>query len=72
VRALRQARRSGTRIFEPAIHVERAELARAMGDAARAEEELLEAQRLFSEVGAPEQAARLGAREGALPAAPAS
>jgi class 3 adenylate cyclase/tetratricopeptide (TPR) repeat protein len=71
-RALRQARRSRTRIFEPLIHVERAALARARGEAARADRELLDAKRLFSEVGAREQAARLGlAREDALPAAPA-
>jgi adenylate cyclase len=70
-RALRQARRSRTRIFEPAIHVERGALARAAGDGSRAERELREARRLFSEIGAPEQAARLGAREAGLPATPA-
>jgi tetratricopeptide (TPR) repeat protein len=66
-RALRLARRSRTKIFEPLIHVELAELARACGDSEQRERELLEARRLFTEVGAPAQAARL-ASEAPLPA----
>jgi hypothetical protein len=66
-RALRLARRSRTKIFEPLIHVELAELARASGDSGRREQELLDARRLFTDVGAPAQAARL-ASEAPLPA----
>ncbi|HEY0632645.1 MAG TPA: hypothetical protein VGC98_11360, partial [Thermoleophilaceae bacterium] len=58
-RALRLARRSRTKIIEPFVHEELAELARACGDSSRREHELHEARRLFTEVGAPAQAARL-------------
>jgi adenylate cyclase len=68
-RALRLARRSRTKIFEPPIHVELAALARAGGDVERCERELLEARRGFTAVGAPAQAARLGAAEAPLRAA---
>jgi ATP/maltotriose-dependent transcriptional regulator MalT len=66
--ALRLARRSRTRIFEPPIHVEQAALAGALGDLDRRDRELLEARRLFSEVGAPGQAARLDGMSAPLPA----
>jgi class 3 adenylate cyclase/tetratricopeptide (TPR) repeat protein len=65
-RALRVVRRTRTRIFEAPIHVELAALARAAGDRSRAEHELSEARRVFTEVGAPAQAARLGGGEPAL------
>jgi class 3 adenylate cyclase/tetratricopeptide (TPR) repeat protein len=68
-RALRLARRSRTRIFEPAIHVELAAVARAAGDVDRSERELLDARRLFTEVGAPRQAERLDVPPAPLPAA---
>jgi hypothetical protein len=48
---------SGARSYEPFLHVERAELARLMGDDAGRERELREAHRLFTEIGAPIRAA---------------
>ncbi|MEA2429951.1 MAG: hypothetical protein QOI19_424, partial [Thermoleophilaceae bacterium] len=58
-RALRLARRSRTKILEPFVHAELADLAHACGDSPRREHELQEARRLFTAVGAPAQAARL-------------
>jgi hypothetical protein len=53
---------SGAKSYEPFLHVERAELARLIGDEAAREQELREAYRLFTEIGAPIRAA--GGREG--------
>jgi hypothetical protein len=44
---------SGAKSYEPFLHVERAELARLVGDAATRERELRDAHRLFTEIGAP-------------------
>jgi hypothetical protein len=44
---------SGAKSYEPFLHVERAELARLIGDEAAREQELREAYRLFTEIGAP-------------------
>jgi hypothetical protein len=52
---------SGAKSYEPFVHVERAELARLIGDEATRERGLREAHRLFTEMGAPvraEQVAR--------------
>ncbi len=53
---------SGARSSLPLIGVERAELARLVGDEASRERELREAHRLFTEIGATGHAERL-ARE---------
>jgi hypothetical protein len=55
----------GIRSLLPEIHLERAQLARATGDAAGHELELRTAQRLFGEMGAPDRA-----RAVPLPASP--
>jgi hypothetical protein len=47
---------SGAKSYEPFLHVERAELARLIGDEATRERELREAHRLFTEIGAPVRA----------------
>jgi class 3 adenylate cyclase/tetratricopeptide (TPR) repeat protein len=52
---------TGIRAWQPFLHVERAELAGLLGDAAARERELREAYRLFSEMGAAGHAARLAA-----------
>jgi hypothetical protein len=44
---------------EPFLHVERAELARLVGDEAQRERELREAHQLFTEIGAPVRAAEV-------------
>jgi hypothetical protein len=52
---------SGAKSYEPFLCIERAELARLIGDEAARERELREAHRLFTEIGAPirsEQVAR--------------
>jgi len=53
---------SGARSYEPFLHIERAELARPSGDDATHPHELREANRLFTEIGAPIRAAEV-ARE---------
>jgi class 3 adenylate cyclase/tetratricopeptide (TPR) repeat protein len=50
---------SGAKSYEPFLHVERAELARLIGDEAAREQELREAYRLFTEIGAPIRAAEV-------------
>jgi tetratricopeptide (TPR) repeat protein len=50
---------SGAKSYEPFLHVERAELARLIGDETTRERELREAQRLFLEIGAPIRAAQV-------------
>jgi class 3 adenylate cyclase/tetratricopeptide (TPR) repeat protein len=50
---------SGAKSYEPFLHVERAELARVIGDEATRERELREAHRLFTEIGAPIRAAEV-------------
>jgi hypothetical protein len=57
-----QVDRSGERMHQPHIHLARADLAAALGDAAGRQRELGEAQRLFTEMGAPIRAAQV-ARE---------
>src|SRR5215211_5112227 len=61
-RALVLAKEMEARSEEPLVHVELAELARAIGDDAGREEELREAHRLFAEIGADRHKAAL-ARE---------
>ena len=53
---------TGLRSWQPFLHVERAELARLVGDETAHERELREAHRLFTEMGATGHAERL-ARE---------
>jgi len=48
-----------SRCEEPEVHVVRAELARAQGDEAHADREIAAARRLYQELGAPRQVARL-------------
>jgi hypothetical protein len=48
---------SGAKSYEPFLHVERAELARLVGDESTRQRELREAHRLFLEIGAPLRAA---------------
>jgi hypothetical protein len=50
---------SGAKSYEPFLHVERAELARLIGDDTARERELREAHRLFVEIGAPIRAAEV-------------
>jgi hypothetical protein len=50
---------SGAKSYEPFLCVERAELARLVGDEATRERELHEAHRLFTEIGAPIRAAEV-------------
>jgi hypothetical protein len=50
---------SGAKSYEPFLHVERAELARLVGDEAMRQRELREAHRLFTEIGAPIRAAEV-------------
>jgi len=50
---------SGAKSYEPFLHVERAEIARLMGDEATRECEVREAHRLFTEIGAPIRAAEV-------------
>ena len=57
--ALATAKETGQRCHEPFIHEERAELARLQGDAATRERELREAIRLFKEMEATPNAARI-------------
>jgi class 3 adenylate cyclase len=58
-RALKLARDTGAKAFEPLVHTELAELARQSDDQERRERELREARRLFTEIGANGQAERL-------------
>jgi len=58
-RALALVEETGARSLEPFVRVELAELARLTGDEASRRRELREAHRLFTEMGAPLQAARL-------------
>lgn len=58
-RALELAADSESNAFEPLIRIELAELARRSGDEQRREQELREAHRLFTEIGANGHAARL-------------
>ncbi len=51
-RALELIRETGSKAFEPLVHVELAELARQSGDEEGRERELCEAHRLFTEIGA--------------------
>ena len=51
--ALRGAREIGSKMLEPRIHLERAELARLGGDETARQRELREAHRLFLDIGAP-------------------
>jgi adenylate cyclase len=53
------SRESGAKTWEPFVHLERAELARRLGDEAARERELREAHRLFLEIGAPIRAAEV-------------
>ena len=62
---------SGAKSYEPFLHVERAELARVVGDEVGRQRELREAQRLFVEIGAPIRAEQV-AKELSLPAATAT
>jgi class 3 adenylate cyclase/tetratricopeptide (TPR) repeat protein len=57
---------TGARGQEPAIHVELAELAHQNGDEAERERELLEAHRLFTEIGATDNAERVAGQLAAL------
>ena len=66
-RALQLVRETGTKVQEPPIHVELAELARQSGQEEERQRELHEAHRLFSEIGASGHAERL-AGELATPA----
>jgi hypothetical protein len=50
---------SGAKSYEPFLYVERAELARLIGDDAGRERELREAHRLFTDIGAPIRAAEI-------------
>jgi hypothetical protein len=52
---------TGTKAYEPLVHVELAELARQRGDEETWRNELSEAHRLFTEIGAGGHAERLGA-----------
>jgi adenylate cyclase len=61
-RALELVEETGSRVFVPPVHEERAELARLRGDEATRERELREAHRLYTEMGATGHAERL-ARE---------
>jgi class 3 adenylate cyclase/tetratricopeptide (TPR) repeat protein len=63
-RALELVEASGARIHRPEILEERAELARLRGDDAAREHELREARRLYTEMGASGQVARLRATAG--------
>jgi hypothetical protein len=60
-RALALVQSTGARSYEPQIHVERARLARLLGDSAGRLAWLREAQRLFSELGATGHAERVAA-----------
>ena len=66
-RALGLTRETGARGFEPLVRVERAELARRIGDTSGRGTELREAHRMFTEIGATGHAERL-AGELAMPA----
>ena len=50
---------SGAKSYEPFLHVERAELARLMGDEGSRQRGLREARRLFADIGAPICAAEI-------------
>jgi tetratricopeptide (TPR) repeat protein len=66
-RALKVVRDTGSKAYEPLVHVELAELAHQGGDEEGRERELREAHRLFTEMGATGHAERL-ASELATPA----
>ncbi len=66
-RTLELTRDGDTKAFEPLVHVELAELAGQSGDQERRERELLEAHRLFTQIGATGHAERVAA-ELAIPA----
>ncbi len=55
------------RVFAPQVHVERAELARVLGDAAGHQRELRDAQRLFTVMGATAHAERIAKELAARP-----
>jgi class 3 adenylate cyclase/tetratricopeptide (TPR) repeat protein len=57
--AFRGTREIGTKLLEPFIYLERAELALLAGDEDTRERELREAHRLFTEIGAPIRAAEV-------------
>jgi len=58
-RALALIRETGARGFEPHVYLERAALARLIGDEVAHQRELREAHRLFTEMGAPIRAAEV-------------
>ncbi len=58
-RALELIEETGSRVFVPQVHEERAELARLRGDDATRERELREAHRLYTEMAATGHAERL-------------
>jgi hypothetical protein len=58
-RALELIRDTGVRAYQPHVHVELAELARQSGDEGAWREELSEAHRLFTEIGANGYAERV-------------
>jgi adenylate cyclase len=58
-RALELVEETGSRVFVPEVHEERAQLARLRGDDATRERELREAHRLYTEIGATGHAKRL-------------
>ena len=53
---------TGALAFAPFIHIERARLAELTGDSAGREREMREAQRLFTEMGAPIRARQMPPR----------
>jgi tetratricopeptide (TPR) repeat protein len=57
--ALKLARDTGAKAFEPLVHVELAELSRQLGEEEGCQHELREAHRLFTEIGASGHAERL-------------
>jgi tetratricopeptide (TPR) repeat protein len=60
---------TGAEVLRPQVHVERAELARLLGDEAARERELRAAQRLFAAMGASGHAQRIAATLGDAPVA---
>jgi adenylate cyclase len=68
--AMAVVERMEAHVYTPLIHVERAELARLLGDEAAYQRELREAHRLFVETGATGHAERVGRQLSALGAEP--
>lgn len=58
-RGLALVEETGAALYKPRFHVERAELARLLGDEPMYRRELREAHRLFTEMGAPLRAAEI-------------